>query len=78
VKQSRFFNEIATPACRCALIVKRISKASHFGVQARTFQVLAMTGWETGCVFQIGKDNFLSFLPRIKYGVNSSRNPVFL
>jgi hypothetical protein len=51
VKRSNlaFFNEIATPACRNAEIAKRISKGGYFGVQARTFQVLA-------CLPQAGND----------------------
>jgi hypothetical protein len=35
-----------TPAC-----TKRFGEGRDYGVQARTFQVLAMTGWEKGFVF---------------------------
>jgi hypothetical protein len=45
VKRSNlaFFNEIAMPACRNAARTKGFGESKHFGVQARTFQVLAMT-----------------------------------
>ena len=38
-----FFYEITTPACRNAACTKRFSESKHFGVQARTLRVLAMT-----------------------------------
>jgi len=31
--------------------MKRFGEVRHFGVQERTFQVLAMTGWESSFVF---------------------------
>jgi hypothetical protein len=31
--------------------MNHFGKGRHFGVQARTFQVLAMTGWERRFVF---------------------------
>jgi len=55
-----FFIEIATPACRNTCLrethldkplgLLAPPKTKHFGVQARTFQVLAMTDGEKGFI----------------------------
>gem|GEM_PF-843351 len=41
-----YFRGIATPACRDSCLPDALTE--HFGVQARTFQVLSMTFWGIG------------------------------